>query len=143
VNGTRPAIAFVVNLLARFSSAPNKWYWKYIQHIIRYLREIEDMRLFLQKNNNLTLEDPHKSLLQTGYVLICGATAISWRSMKQILVATSINHYEIITLYEARRKHTWLRRITQHAQNACGMSVDESSTIIHEDNAACIAQTSW
>jgi hypothetical protein len=33
-----------------------------------------------------------------------------------------------------------LRRITQHVQDAYGMSVDESQPIIHEDNAACITQ---
>ena len=46
------------------------------------------------------LSDPHKGRFQTGYILTMGNTAISWRSTKQILVATSLNHAEIIALHE-------------------------------------------
>ena len=50
------------------------------------------------------LSDPHKARSQTGYVFICGGTAISWRSTKQSIVATSSNHAEIIAIHEASRK---------------------------------------
>ena len=46
------------------------------------------------------LSDPHKGRSQTGYVFTMGNTAISWRSTKQTLVATSSNHAEIIVLHE-------------------------------------------
>ena len=45
-NCTRPDIAFSVNLLARYSSAPTRRHWKGIQHILRYLRGTSDMSLF-------------------------------------------------------------------------------------------------
>ena len=45
-NCTRPDIAFFVNLLARYSSAPTKRHWNGIQHILRYLSETSDMGLF-------------------------------------------------------------------------------------------------
>ena len=47
--------------------------------------------------------DPHKARSQTGYLFCYNGTAISWRSTKQSLVATSSNHSEIIALYEAGR----------------------------------------
>jgi hypothetical protein len=47
------------------------------------------------------MSDPHNARLQTGFVFLCGGAAISWRSVKQTLVATSTNHSEIISLYEA------------------------------------------
>ena len=47
------------------------------------------------------MSDPHNAISQTGFVFLCGGTAISWRSAKQTLVATSTNHSEIIALYEA------------------------------------------
>ena len=47
------------------------------------------------------LSDPHKARSQTGYVFLCGDTAISWRSTKQTLVATSSNHSEILAIHEA------------------------------------------
>ena len=48
-NYTRPDIAFLVNLLARYSSAPTKRHWNGIKHILRYLRGISDMGLFYSK----------------------------------------------------------------------------------------------
>ena len=48
-NYIRPDIAFLVNLLARYSSAPTKRHWNGIKHILRYLRGISDMGLFYSK----------------------------------------------------------------------------------------------
>jgi hypothetical protein len=42
------------------------------------------------------LSNPHKGGSQTGYVFTIGNTAISWRSTKQILVATSLNHARLL-----------------------------------------------
>ncbi|GJS65521.1 hypothetical protein Tco_0680085 [Tanacetum coccineum] len=50
------------------------------------------------------LLDPHKARSQTGYVFLNGGTAISCRSQKQTLVATSLNHAEVIALHEASRE---------------------------------------
>ena len=85
--------------------------------------------------------DPYKARSQTGYLFCYNGTAISWRSRKQSLVATSSNHSEIIALYEARRKCVWLRSIITHIHNSCCLTpVTNSPTIIYEDNAACVAQ---
>ena len=86
------------------------------------------------------LSDPHKALSQTGYVFLYGGTAISWRSTKQTIVATSTNHSEIIALYEADKECIWLRRLTHHVQNTCGIKISPSPTIIFEDNTTCVAQ---
>ena len=45
-NCTRPDIAFYVNLLARYSSAPTRRHWNGIKHILRYLSGTTDMGLF-------------------------------------------------------------------------------------------------
>ena len=86
------------------------------------------------------LLDPHTSKSQTGYVFLCGGTAISWKSSKQSLVSTSTNHSEIIALYEASRECVWLRRVIGHIQLSCGLNTIQTPTIIYEDNAACVAQ---
>lgn len=67
-------------------------------------------------------------------------TAISWKTSKQTLVATSNNHSEIISLYEASRECAWLRRIINHIQQSYGIGPIGSPTIIYEDNVACVAQ---
>ena len=84
--------------------------------------------------------DPHNAKSQTGFVFLCGGTAISWRSCKQTLVTTSTNHSDIIALYEAARECVWLRRMISHIQKSCGLNTMDTPTIIYEDNAACVAQ---
>ncbi|KAM3237023.1 hypothetical protein P3L10_012052 [Capsicum annuum] len=100
-NTTR-SIAFSVNLLARYISAPT----------MRHRNGIKHMSLFYSKDCSPDLightdvgylSDPHKA--QIGYVFICGGTAISWRYTKQSIVATSSNHAEIIAIHEASREY--------------------------------------
>jgi hypothetical protein len=148
-NCTRPDIAFAVNLLARFSSEPTNRHWKGIKDIFRYLQGTKDLGLFYRRNQDLTLvgyadagylSDPHTCKSQTGYVFLCGGTAISWKSSKQELVSTSTNHSEIMALYEASKECVWLRRMIHHIQQTCGLNTVQTPTIIYEDNAACVAQ---
>ncbi|KAK1427731.1 hypothetical protein QVD17_16425 [Tagetes erecta] len=86
------------------------------------------------------LSDPHKARSQTGYVFKNRGTAISWRSQKQTLVAASSNHAEVIALREASRECVWLRSMTKHISNSCGLERNGSPTPIYEDNAACVSQ---
>jgi hypothetical protein len=149
-NCTRPDIAFPVNLLARYSSAPTRRHWNGVKHVLRYLRGTIDMRLFYPHCSNPQLvgyadagylSDPHKGRSQTGYLFTYGNTAISWRSVKQTISATSSNHSEIIAIHEASRECVWLRSVIQHIQEKCGLSsIKGSPTILYEDNAACITQ---
>ena len=149
-NCTIPDIAFSVNLLARYSSAPTRRHWKGIQHILRYLSGTTDMGLFYSNKSKEKLlgyadagylSDPHKARSQTGYVFNYNGTAISWRSVKQTMVATSSNHSEIIAIHEASRECIWLRSMIHHIQESCGLSsVKDKPTILFEDNVACIAQ---
>jgi hypothetical protein len=122
-NCTWPDIVFSVNLLARYSSAPTRRHWNGVKHVLHYLRGTTDMGLFYSKGSNSQLigyadagflSDPHKGRSQTGYLFTCGSTVISWRSVKQTLVATSSNHLEIIAIYEASRECIWLRSLIQH-----------------------------
>ena len=110
-NCTRPDIAFAVNLLARFSSSPTRRHWNGIKHILRYLQGTADLGLFYSKTSRPELlgyadagylSDPHKARSQTGYLFTCGSTAISWRSTKQTIAATSSNHAEILAIHEDR-----------------------------------------
>ena len=119
-NSTRPDIAFAVSLLARFSSSPTRRHWNGIKHIFRYLRGTIDMGLFYSNESGSQLigyadagflSDPHKGRSQTGYLFTCGGTAISWRSIKQTLSATSSNHAEIIAVHEASQECVWLRLV--------------------------------
>ncbi|XP_068338917.1 secreted RxLR effector protein 161-like [Pyrus communis] len=94
-----------------------------VKDIFRYLKGMTDLGLFYthesskgaarfgtQVDSRLIgyvdagyLSDPHRACSQMGYVFTFGNTVISWRSTKQMLVATSSNHAEILDLHEASR----------------------------------------
>jgi hypothetical protein len=86
------------------------------------------------------LFDPQNGRSQTGFVFIHEWTTISWKSIKQTLIATFTNHSEMIALYEALRACDGLRRLINHIATSCGIGALESPTIIYEDNMACVAQ---
>ena len=112
-NYSRPKIVFSINLLARYSSAPTQRHRNGIKHILWYLLGTTDISLFYSKElkqqfleyaNAGYLSGPHKVISQTGYVFNCNGIAISWRSFKPTMVATSSNHSWIIEIHEASRK---------------------------------------
>ena len=119
-NYTRLDIAFAVNLLARYSFAPTRRHWNGIKHILCYLRETTDLRLFYPNGSKPQLVgyvdvgylfDPHKGRSQIEYLFIYGNTAISWRSIKQTFSTTSSNHAKIITIHEVSHECVWLRSV--------------------------------
>ncbi|XP_062075085.1 secreted RxLR effector protein 161-like [Humulus lupulus] len=150
VNCTRPDIAFSINLLARYSSSLKYRHWKGIKHILCYLQGTIDKWLFYSNKcgsqligyaGTEYLSDPHKARSQTGYFFTCGDTAISWRSTKKTLTATSSNHAEILAIHEASRECVWLRSMIQHIRGTCGLTPNkEVRTVLYEYNVACIAQ---
>nr|GEW24894.1 putative RNA-directed DNA polymerase [Tanacetum cinerariifolium] len=75
----------------------------------------EDEDILVQKHRILAqlellyagyLSDPYKARSQTGYVFLNKGITISWRSQKQTLRETSLNHAKVITLHEASREET-------------------------------------
>ncbi|KAL0561639.1 hypothetical protein IC582_002079 [Cucumis melo] len=149
-NNTRLDIAFSVNLLARYSSSPTKRHWNEVKHVLRYLRGTIDMGLFFSNKSNFDLvgyanarylSDPHKARSQTSYLFTCGGTAISWRSIKQTMTVTSSNHAKILAIHEVSGECVWLRSMTHHIRETCGLSFSKNlPTILFEDNTACIVQ---
>jgi hypothetical protein len=55
INNTRPDIAFAVNYLVRYSTAPKMRYWNDIKNILRYLVATLDLGLYFQKNQESKL----------------------------------------------------------------------------------------
>ena len=149
-NNTRPNIAFSVNLLARYSFSPTKRHWNKVKHVLCYLRGMINMSLFYSNKSNFDLvcyadvgylSDPHKARSQIGYLFTCEGTAISWRSLKQTITATSSNHAKILAIHEASRERVWLRSMTHHIHETCGLSFNKNPpTLLFENNIACVTQ---
>ncbi|KAJ9561317.1 hypothetical protein OSB04_006477 [Centaurea solstitialis] len=106
---TKPDISFSLNLLARYSTKDLGLYFSNPSKGSLY--GFADARY---------LSDPYT-----------GGTAISWRSTKQTMVATSSNHAEILAIHEASRECVWLRKVIQHIRGSCGIiSNKEPPTIL-------------
>ncbi|GJX28105.1 hypothetical protein Tco_0236184 [Tanacetum coccineum] len=123
-------------------------HWSRVKQIFRYLQHT-NMGLYYTNpfERNLVgfadaryMSDPYIGRSQPGYVFTSSNAAISWCFEKQTMSATSSNHAKILAIHEAGRKCVWLRSVTQHIRKSCGISSgQESPTVVHDDNAACIA----
>ncbi|WJZ84121.1 hypothetical protein VitviT2T_003742 [Vitis vinifera] len=78
---TRPDIAFVARMLGRYQSNPDTNFAGYV--------------------------DSRKST--SGYIFILAGGAISWRSVKQTMTATSTMEAEFISCFEATSHGVWLK----------------------------------
>ena len=56
------------------------------------------------------------------------------------MTVTSTNHAELIAFHEATREVVWLKTIHKIISQQCELNQSMEPTVIHEDNAACVAQ---
>ncbi|RVW75186.1 Retrovirus-related Pol polyprotein from transposon TNT 1-94 [Vitis vinifera] len=86
---TCPDIAYIVGMLGRYLSNPGMDHWKKAKRVMR-----------------------RRST--SGYIFMLAGGAISWKSVKQTLIASSTMEAEFIACYEASNHGIWLRNfITQ------------------------------
>ena len=95
---TRLDIGLIVGLLGRYQSDPSLDHWKAAKKVMRYLQGTKDYKLIYRYTDQLKVigyldldfagcVDVRKSTL--GYIFLLFGGAISWRSTKQKLVASS------------------------------------------------------
>ena len=115
---TRPDIAFVVNVLGRYLSNPGLPHWQAAKRVMRYLQGTKDYMLTYRRSDRLELTgysdsdyggcpDDFKST--SGCIFMLAEGAVSWKSVKQTLTATSTMEAEYIVCYEATRQAIWLK----------------------------------
>ena len=90
IDCTRPDIAYVIGVLARFTSKPNFEHWNAMTQLMRYLKRTVHYGLLYQRYpivlegysdvswNTLSSD----SLSTTDYVFTIGGGAINWKSKK-------------------------------------------------------------
>lgn len=148
-NRTRPDIAYAVNVLARHAQKPTIRHWKGMKRILRYLKRTVDFGILYRRDSTETLcgfadagykSDKNSGKSQGGYVFKLGGAAISWRSKKQTVVATSTAHAELIALYEGAREAVWLHRLQDFVEKTTGLDDNPRPIPVYEDNEACIKQ---
>ncbi|KAI5336302.1 hypothetical protein L3X38_015569 [Prunus dulcis] len=115
---TRPDLAFAVNTVAQYMSAPRTSHMIAVKRILRYIKGTLDFGLTLCPQSSparLTAysdadwagcPDSHRST--TGYLIYLGNNLISWCSKKQPTVSRSSTESEYRSLAHACAETTWL-----------------------------------
>ncbi|MCO5604023.1 hypothetical protein L7F22_058180 [Adiantum nelumboides] len=99
---TCPEIAFVVGVVSRYMSNPDKKHWEALKSILRYLKATKDMRICYGSreldvkgytDSNYAGDLDNKGSM-SGYVFILADGAVSWRSRLQTCVTQSTTEAE-------------------------------------------------
>ncbi|XP_073107298.1 secreted RxLR effector protein 161-like [Elaeis guineensis] len=107
---TRLNIAFAIGMLGRYQSNPGMDHWRAAKKVMRYLKGTKNYMLMYRRSDELEVVgyfdsdfagciDSRKSTSE--YIFIFASGAISWKSAKQTLIATSTMEAEFIAGFEA------------------------------------------
>lgn len=83
---------------------------RYLKHTIKYRLTYEKSEIdpVIYSDSDFA-NDVHDSKSVAGYVIMMSKGAVSWKSKKQDIVATSTNEAEYIALYECSKEVIWMR----------------------------------
>ncbi|KAH9782842.1 hypothetical protein KPL71_009093 [Citrus sinensis] len=146
---TRPDIAFIVGMLGRYLSNPEMDHWKAAKRVMRYLQRTKAYMLTYRRSDQLEIigysdsnfagcQDSRRST--SGYIYLLAGGAISWRSAKQTLVASSTMAAEFVACYEASNQGIWLRnfvtglRILEGVERPLKIFCDNKSAVLYSNN---------
>lgn len=115
---TRPDLSFVVSVLGRYLSNPGYAHWVAAKKVMRYLQKTKDYMLVYREVDDLNVigysdadfagcPDDEKST--SGYIFKMAGGALSWKSVKQALTASSTMQAEFVALYGAATHSMWLK----------------------------------
>ena len=117
---TRPDIAFAMGMLGRYQQNPGMDHWRAAKKVMRYLQGTKDYMLTYRHSDHLELVgytdadfagcvDSKKST--SGYIFLLAGGAVSWKSIKQTLTASSTMEAEFVACYEGTSHATWLMNL--------------------------------
>ncbi|KAM2774890.1 hypothetical protein COP1_019726 [Malus domestica] len=115
---TRLNIAYAISILGRFQSNHGNAHWLAAKKVLRYLQRTKEYQLVYKRDSKLELVgysdldfvgclDSLKST--SGYIFMLANGVVSWKSVKQDIVATSTMQAEFVACYKATSQTVWLR----------------------------------
>ena len=142
---TRPDIAYSVNKLAQYTSAPRSKHWTAIKRIFRYLKgtkyyelvyggspELLDDNINFYCDADWASDQDRKSI--SGYVVTIAGGAVAWSSKKQATVAPSTPEAEYIAAAHVAKQVLWHRLLLKEADFHLS-----TPSIIFSDNQSAIS----
>ncbi|RVW20450.1 Retrovirus-related Pol polyprotein from transposon TNT 1-94 [Vitis vinifera] len=126
----------------QYLSNPGMDHWKKAKRVMRYLQRTKDYMLTYRRSSHLEIVgysdsdfagclDSRRST--SGYIFMLAGGAVSWKSVKQTLVASSTMEAEFIACYEASNHGIWLRNFVTQLRIVDGI---EKPLRINCDNKA-------
>ena len=120
---TRLDITYIVGMLGRYLSNPGMDHWKKAKWVMRYLQRTKYYMLTYRRSSHLKIggysDSDFAGCLNSrrstsGYIFMLVGGTVSWKSVKQTLIASSTMEAEFIACYKASNHGIWLRNfITQ------------------------------
>jgi Reverse transcriptase (RNA-dependent DNA polymerase) len=146
---THPDIAYIIGMLGRYLSNPGMNHWKAAKMVLRYLQRTKNHMLTYRRSDKLEVIGYTDfdfagcvDILQSmsGYIFMFAGGAISWRSTKQSMIASSTMAAEFIACFDASNHGIWLRnfvirlRIVDTIKLSLKLYCDNSSAVLYSNN---------
>lgn len=141
-NHTRPDIAFSVNYLARFVTAPTTSHVARMVDVVKYLKgtasyglylgcavETCPLYAFVDSDFAACLTSRRST---TGFVVLCGLGSIAWKSVRQPTVSRSTAESEYIAAGEVAKELQYLHQL------ACQFGLNPGCIPVGTDNSAAL-----
>ncbi|XP_070011249.1 secreted RxLR effector protein 161-like [Nicotiana sylvestris] len=131
-------------MLGRYQSNPRIDHWKAAKKVLRYLKGTKDYMFMYRKSKHLEVvgysDSDFAGYIDTrkftfGYLFQLAEGAISWKSVKQSVIATSTMEAEFVACFEATIHALWLQNLIS------GHEVVDTITKplkIYSDNSAIV-----
>ena len=116
---TRPDLAFLTGILGRYQSNLGIEHWRMVKKALCYLQGTKGLMLMYRRSYSQHIDgysdsdfagdvDDRKST--SGYIFTLPGGAISWKSSKQTVTASSTMYAEFVACYEATGQVNWLKK---------------------------------
>ncbi len=120
VTCTRPDLAFTVHRLSQYLEKPKDHHWSAVKRALRYLWTTRNYGILYDGRRGSSLvgyaDSDYAGDIETrkstsGYVFLMAGGAVSWKSKKQSVVATSSCEAEYVASCLAAKEAVWLGRL--------------------------------
>ncbi len=120
VSCTRPDLAFTVRRLSQYLEKPTKQHWTAVKRALRYLWSTRHLGIQFDGTIGTQIVGYSDSdyagctaerKSTSGYVFLIAGGAVSWKSKKQTIVATSSCEAEYVASCMAAKEAIWLARL--------------------------------